>query len=81
MIRLFDEIEPPHYLDRDEPVRMWCRYCKTNVLTVKCDQGIGRYEYQGAKGVHIDMRDTCAVCGYEDLEGARAETELEEDHV
>lgn len=69
-VRFFDEIDWPHYLDRDEPKtrRAWCCYCQCNVDVVKRDCGIGRYEYWGYRGVHIDMRDTCSACGEERLE-------------
>lgn len=60
-----------------EPIKMWCRFCEANVETERKDVGIGRYEYHGAKGVHIDMQDICAVCGYDRLEGARTEEEME----
>jgi hypothetical protein len=43
----------------------FCRRCECEVLVVKRDQGIGRFEYHGSKEIHVDMRDCCGTCGDE----------------
>lgn len=56
----------PDYQDLDDETRYgWCKHCAKDVVLVKRDIGIGLYEYQGAKGVHIDLRDHCGDCGEE----------------
>jgi RNA polymerase-binding transcription factor DksA len=60
--------------DIDDATYGWCRFCEHNVRSERRDHGIGRYEYQGYKGVHVDMRDCCRECG-EEVGPERQETE------
>ena len=52
----------PDYLDLDTDRYGWCKTCAKEVVLIKRDVGIGRYEYHGSKGIHIDLRDHCADC-------------------
>lgn len=72
---LWDEFDVTPDVDRAPRIRMYCRFCEANVDTVRKDCGIGSYEYWGAHGRHVDMRNTCIECGYDDLEGAHTEDE------
>lgn len=56
------ERSEPDYMDIDTDRYGYCKTCERETVIVKRDIGIGRYEYQGAKGVHIDLRDHCADC-------------------
>ena len=41
----------------------YCPECDGDVSAVAIDNGIGAYEYWGAKGVHRDIQICCGVCG------------------
>lgn len=75
-IRLFDEIDVPHYTDLDEPrkLRGYCPFCEENVNAEMRDCGIGSYEYWGARCRHVDMRLLCLVCD-SDVSAVRAEND------
>jgi len=56
----------PDYLDLDDDRKLgYCKHCKAETYHVKQDCGIGRYEYQGSKGIHVDWQDVCTECGNE----------------
>jgi hypothetical protein len=57
--------------------RGFCKYCETNVDTMKRDIGIGGYEYWGCKGNHVQLVDVCVECG-EETDDERIEEEEEE---
>ena len=54
-------------LDHADPEERYgfCPTCECDVQLVKRDVGIGRYEYQGAKGIDRRMVDVCGDCGEE----------------
>lgn len=65
--------------DIDAPMKTgWCCACECNVDVVKEDHGIGSFEYWGSREVHIDIQDTCTVCGGTDIEEEHLEEETEE---
>jgi hypothetical protein len=56
----------PDYMDLDDDrVRIVCPHCRSDAVVIRRDFGIGRYEYQGSKGIHRDERDCCSECGEE----------------
>lgn len=76
--RIDDEIDyfgPPDI--EPKRIKMWCPCCQANVETVKRDCGIGRDDAYGRTIIHYDWRDTCVVCGDDNLEGARSEEEID----
>ena len=55
-------------LDEDgQPLRMYCVACKSWVLPVERDHGLGRLEYWGAQVEHHDWRTECPECDGSDL--------------
>lgn len=56
----------PDYMDLDDDrVQIVCRHCGADAVVIQRDFGIGRYEFQGSKGIHRDERDCCSSCGEE----------------
>jgi hypothetical protein len=56
----------PDYTDVDDETRYgFCKHCKKETVIVERDVGIGRYEFQGCRGIHRDMQDCCGECGDE----------------
>lgn len=49
----------------EETTYGYCAHCEKDVPVVKRDIGIGRYEYQGCKGIDRRMKDHCCECGEE----------------
>lgn len=49
-------------IDTDTGHYGYCPQCECNVRTARKDFGIGSYEYWGARGRHVDMRDVCPNC-------------------
>ena len=48
--------------------RGFCKQCDEEVSVTLEDQGIGPYEYWGAKGNQVDLRGVCSQCG-EEMDG------------
>ena len=61
---------------RDEDERGYCACCKSWVIPITVDDGIGFYEAWGATGVHHDYRSACPDCE-SDLLDREPETEDE----
>lgn len=40
----------------------WCTECKQSCTEVIIDEGIGPYEFWGARGVHVDKRVVSSCC-------------------
>jgi hypothetical protein len=49
----------------DTAIYFVCHHCGKEATVVRRDFGIGRYEYQGARGIHRDERECCSECGEE----------------
>ena len=51
----------------------YCYECQQEVDVYYVDNGIGHYEYWGARGVHHDYQPECEICGsyIEDFEDDR----------
>lgn len=56
-----DRAEALEHADPEERYG-FCPTCEQDVQLVKRDVGIGRYEYQGAKGIDRRMVDHCVEC-------------------
>lgn len=61
--RIRDEVG--YFADRS---RLYCVGCKSWVMPVERDHGIGPYEYWGSLGVHHDWRTECPECDGEQFE-------------
>ena len=56
------DAEPDIDHEEDRPLK-YCDTCECEVRAVEVDEGIGCYEYCGAKGVHHDWVTVCPECG------------------
>jgi len=57
--------------------KLYCASCKSWVLPVERDHGIGPYEYWGSRGVHHNWRTECPECEGEQFETCEPIDELE----
>jgi hypothetical protein len=72
------ECEPDDYQDRDEEhydpeddvehTHGWCSDCGKECSSTQIDEGIGPYEFWGARGVHHDWVTVSDCCEAEILE-------------
>jgi len=63
-----DDYDDPNYFG-------YCEECGEFVETALVDNGIGPYEFWGAKGYHHDWRLECPLCGGIVDEGQEREDE------
>lgn len=75
MFDIFADAPTRAELESENRKRGWCWNCSCNVTSARADFGIGRYEYWGCKGVHVDWRDVCPTCGENVTEERIEETE------
>lgn len=76
---MYDDDRDEVYDERDdEHIHGWCEACGSECTSVTQDDGIGPYEYFGARGTHHDYVEVSPCCQAEVLEN---EPELEHECV
>jgi hypothetical protein len=55
-------------MDDEGHIEGWCEDCKKPCVSVTEDQGIGSYEFWGARGMHHDYVEVSPCCQAEVIE-------------